>query len=1136
MNFDDVKPGQRLNGVVPGRVVTVVSATSHGNGALQLIYRDADDVLNEVILYRGQHELSLADEAARPFDANGSDFRLAAEARRIQLAAEFDPMIAVNTSAVEPLPHQIRAVYDVLLKQTPLRFLLADDPGAGKTIMAGLYLKELLLREDAHRILIVAPGGLVDQWQDELSQKFSLEFPILTADLIDAEKDGRVFDAHPRLIARMDQLARNDDLRAAVDRASWDVVVVDEAHRMAAHYYGRELRKTKRYQLGEQLSRRTRHFLLMTATPHAGSDENFQLFLALLDPDRFAGRYRPGVHSGDTQGYMRRMIKEDLLTFEGKPLFPERVAETVPYELSDLEAELYEEVTTYVREEMNRADRLDDKRRNTVGFALTVLQRRLASSPEAIYQSLRRRAARLRMHREAVLAGEQISWQGEAVWDTEERTAAENERLEEQLFDTATSAETVAELEAEIDFLDRLVETARRVRLAGTDRKWNELRAILDGHTLSRPGGERRKLIIFTEHKDTLTYLERQVSLLLGEPEAVQTIHGGMSRPARREVTAEFTHNPNCQVLIATDAAGEGLNLQAAHLMVNYDLPWNPNRIEQRFGRIHRIGQTEVCRLWNLVAANTREGQVFTRLFEKIAEQRKAYQGKLFDVLGQSFYETELRKLFIEAIQYGDLEEVRARAAQVIDPGVSDGVEELLGEHALADEAVGGVELEEMRRRMEDARARRLQPHFIEFAFRAAFSRLGGRMSAREPGRFEISHVPATLRYAEAGPIATRYQRVTFDPERMEPPEGAAMRSVADLLAPGHPLHDAVFIEALRRWGDTLTRGTVLISAEVEEPELVLGMRQEVRDGTGATLARRFGYAAITPSGEIADAGIAPHLDTVAAPAVDSRKAVDQLPGLIASEPTGLSWFTQHRLPSFLKEVTSNRLPELKRVKEAILWRLNQEIDQLAVDSQAAAEKQDRGEKVREAPDVLERRREELIARLDKRKVILAQQEHLSTPPLKVESAAIVLPVEWAENPAEIPLPPRDPKEVDARGVAAVLAAERALGRDPVEQPHSNKGFDVLSTAPDGSRIWIEVKSRIAGKRDFHVSHSQVFHGRNTGEQFRLAMVRVDPRGPEYDEIRYLADPFTGIDFGDFDVVGVTVHWERSWAKGSPPF
>jgi SNF2 family DNA or RNA helicase len=449
--LEDLQPGLRLSGVIPGQNVSVIAVQPHGDDTIELTYKTAEGELSQRVLSRGAEEnLAIAQLEARPLDAVAADFKLVAECQRIKLAGLFDPMLAVTTSDIRPLPHQLRAVYGELLPRTPLRFLLADDPGAGKTIMAGLYIKELLLREDVKRCLIVVPGGLVDQWQDELYLKFGLAFEILTPQFSETVFGASAFEQHPLLIARMDQLARNEDLLAELAKSEWDLVVVDEAHRMGAHYFAGKLEKTKRFQLGESLGEITRHLLLMTATPHSGKEDDFQLFLTLLDRDRFEGKYRPKVSSDDTSGVMRRMVKEDLLTFEGKPLFPERIAETVPYELTELEQDLYEQVTTYVREGMNRAAKLDGKRRNTVGFALTVLQRRLASSPEAIYRSLQRRSDRLERRKQEVLAGDMVTEPGaaEAIgdedeFDDEEFSAEELEHVEDELVDAATAARTV---------------------------------------------------------------------------------------------------------------------------------------------------------------------------------------------------------------------------------------------------------------------------------------------------------------------------------------------------------------------------------------------------------------------------------------------------------------------------------------------------------------------------------------------------------------------------------------------------------------------------------------------------------------------------------------------------------------------
>ena len=629
MRLEDIAATARLAGVLPGRPVTVLGVQFHGADAAEVTYRDDNGALSQVVLFRAdESQIEPHLEAGRPFDADPRDFRIAAEAQRILLAGAHDPMLAVATSDVQPLPHQIRAVYGELLPRTPLRFLLADDPGAGKTIMAGLYVKELILRDDVRHCLIVAPGGLVEQWQDELKLKFGLDFEILAPSAEDTAPGKTVFEQKPLLIARMDQLARNELLINQLEQSEFDLVIVDEAHRMSASWFSGELKASRRFELGELLSERTRHFLLMTATPHNGKEEDFQTFLSLLDRDRFAGPGDKRAQTGTVDGIMRRMVKEDLLTFEGKRLFPERRSETVSYRLSPDEQHLYELVTEYVREGMNRAERLDGKRKNTVGFALTVLQRRLASSPEAIYQSLRRRADRLERIKADLADGIRDSPEPiapsallEDDGDIDDLDAGELEAAEEELVDAATAAQTIAELETEIAELKLLTEIAQRLLASEQDVKWRELQGVLRSQVLERRDGSQNKIIIFTEHRDTLNYLERRITREIGRADAVVTIHGAVPRWERRRITQEFTSNPDVQVLIATDAAGEGLNLQVAHLMVNYDLPWNPNRIEQRFGRIHRIGQQDVCFLWNLVAEDTREGDVFRRLLDKITEQ-----------------------------------------------------------------------------------------------------------------------------------------------------------------------------------------------------------------------------------------------------------------------------------------------------------------------------------------------------------------------------------------------------------------------------------------------------------------------------------------------------------------------------------
>ena len=494
--LEDLLPTAAVRGLLPDELVTVVSVQWFGSEALELTYKTSLGRVANELVYRHDEPRIEVVENGRPwsFDGDGALFRLVSEAQRIRLAHLFDPVLAVHTSIVDPLPHQITAVYESMLPRQPLRFLLADDPGAGKTIMAGLLIKELIARGDLQRCLIVCPGSLAEQWQDELYRRFQLPFEILTNDKLEAARTGNWFMETNLVIARLDKLSRNEDIQNKLQAPDcrWDLVVCDEAHKMSATVFGGETKYTKRYRLGQLLSSLTRHFLLMTATPHNGKAEDFQLFMALLDGDRFEGRFRDGVHTADVSDLMRRMVKENLLKFDGTPLFPERIAYTVPYKLSDPEAALYAAVTQYVREEFDRAEKLEnDKRAGTVGFALTILQRRLASSPEAIYQSLRRRRERLESRlRELevlqrggqaapILSASVPAMDAEDIDDLEDAPDTEVEAAEEEILDQATAARSIAELRIEISTLKDLEQAALTVRTSGNDTKWRELASLL---------------------------------------------------------------------------------------------------------------------------------------------------------------------------------------------------------------------------------------------------------------------------------------------------------------------------------------------------------------------------------------------------------------------------------------------------------------------------------------------------------------------------------------------------------------------------------------------------------------------------------------------------------------------------------
>ena len=1143
--LEELIPGSAVQGVTPGEPVTIISTQWHGTAVLQVTFRLLSGRVEESMLYRtDEPRLSVsAKSRSWAFDAPGDLFRLVSEAHRISLAALFDPLLAVHTSLVRPLPHQILAVYESMLPRQPLRFLLADDPGAGKTIMAGLFIKELIARGDVERCLVVAPGGLVEQWQDELDQKFQLPFEIATTENLESARSGNWFQEHGLVIARLDKLSRNEEVQRKLAATEWDLVIVDEAHKMSATYFGGEIKYTKRYHLGRALSRLTRHFLLMTATPHNGKEEDFQLFMALLDGDRFEGKPRDTAHTIDCADMMRRLVKEQLLQFDGTPLFPERRAYTAAYKLSDPEAQLYSDVTEYVREEFNRADRLEnDGRKGTIGFALTVLQRRLASSPEAIYQSLRRRRERLESCLREIkllqrggqspllerLRAQSLSQDDLAnLEESDEASAEEQETAEEDISSQVTAAQTIEELQLEIQILKQLEVRALGVRRSGVDRKWEELSRILqDTPEMFDADGNRRKLIIFTEHRDTLAYLRERIGTLLGQPEAIVIMQGGMGRDQRRAAQEAFTQDKGVQILIATDAAGEGINLQRAHLMVNYDLPWNPNRIEQRFGRIHRIGQTEVCHLWNLLAVETREGDVYLKLLGKLETQRAALGGRVFDVLGRIFENRSLRELLVEAVRYGDQPEVRARLDEAVDNAADrEHVRGLLERDALARDSLDARKVQTIREDMERAEAQRLQPHYIQAFFMEAFRQLGGQVSEREKGRFEIARVPGLLRdrdrqIGSGPPVLTRYERVTFEKDLINVPG----RSTAAFICPGHPLLDAILDVLMERHRPLLRRGSLLIDPHdrTETPRVLYYLEHKIRDavrrgsGEPRIISRDMVFVEIDESGRTLAPGYAPYLDYRPATADEAALLADELqqPWLNEGlEHSALTYAVEHLVPSHLDRVRKSRDERIEKTERAVKQRLTLEIahwDHRAQDLQA---KEEAGRTPKMNSMMARRRAEDLAARLERRLALLEQERHLSPLPPLVIAGTLVVPARvlarllGASTASDAGVIDRD--RIDRLAVAAVFSAEQALGRIPRVMEYSNPGYDIESGDPrePGRLRFIEVRGKAIGCETVTVSATQIRCCLNQPNNWILAVVPVD--GDRAHLPRYIHRPFT---------------------------
>jgi superfamily II DNA or RNA helicase len=1190
MKLEDLRPDTSIKGILPDASVAVVSATWHGTDALTLVYRGPDGRVADEILYRSDEVRLEVLQVGKPwsFDGDGAQFRLVAEANRIRLAHLFDPLLAVHTSLVDPLPHQITAVYESMLPRQPLRFLLADDPGAGKTIMAGLLIKELIARGDLKRCLIVCPGSLVEQWQDELHRRFHLPFEILTNDKLEAARTGNWFIENDLAIARLDKLSRNEDVQQKLlsPDCHYDIIICDEAHKLSATFFGNEVKYTKRYRLGQLLSGITRHFLLMTATPHNGKEEDFQLFMALLDSDRFEGKFRDGVHKADVSDLMRRMVKENLLKFDGKPLFPERIAYTVPFKLSESESRLYKEVTDYVRQQFNRAEALqNDKRAGTVGFALTVLQRRLASSPEAIYHSLRRRKERLekRMNELEVWQRNgnvnQVFAQGrlldpDDVEDLEEAPENEIENAEQEILDQATASSTIAELSTEIGTLTRLESVANEVRRSGQDTKWRELARVFNwifnlsqnetmvGEPVVQYGSNpvpeplrssKQKLVIFTEHRDTLFYLERQISSLLGRPQAIAMIHGNISRDDRRKQQERFLHDPQVQVLLATDAAGEGINLQRAHLMVNYDLPWNPNRLEQRFGRIHRIGQTEVCHLWNLVAAETREGDVYRKLLEKLEEARKALGGQVFDVMGRLQFEGKpLRELLIEAIRYGDRPEVRARLTQSIENGVDrTHLQELLDERALAHDAMDSTKVARVREDMERAETRRLQPHYVESFFLEAFKQLGGTAKQREPRRFEISHVPASIRNRDrqsgiGDPVLARYERVAFEKDLIAVPG----QPLAAFICPGHPLLDAVLDLTLDHHRDLLRRGTILVDERDPglNPRVLFFLEHTIQDagvtisGGRRNISRKMLYVEIDSDGNTKTPQYAPYLDY--RPLLKEEPEVSDILGR-----TECSWITaileqqaqNHAIsqvvPEHIAEVKSRRLSWIEKTRSAVKERLTKEIafwDHRAEELKLQEQVGKAGARLNSSE--ARRRADDLHSRLQKRLLELDREAQISAVPPVVLGGVLVVPIGllllMKGTGFDTSKSPMNTQISAAKARTIVMDVERSLGFNPVDREFEKLGYDIESKVPaTGLLRFIEVKGRVSIADTITVTRNEILTSLNTPDNFILALVEF--LGDDSHKVHYLRQPFRREP--DFGVTSVNYNFAELLSRASEP-
>lgn len=1025
------------------------------------------------------------------FAGDPTHFRLAIEAQHIRLAYEYDPHFAVSVSQIEPLPHQLQAVYDYILPRPRIRFMLADDPGAGKTIMAGLALKELKYRRVVDRILVVVPANLVPQWQRELKEKFDEVFVEVQRGLLRAFPGRNAWEAHAQCITSID-FAKQDDVVDTLRDVSWDLVIVDEAHKMAAYRYGRKTQKTARYQLGEQLSVRTDGLLFLTATPHKGDPDNFLLLLQLLDPDLYANVeiLRQAVRRDEHPIFLRRM-KEQMRDFQGKPLFPPRHPITCAYRLSKPERRLYDAVTEYVEEGFQRAFREENRQ---VQLALLVLQRRLASSLRAIRSSLQKRHDRLN---EVYALGQQalhIGGAGQIDWDElEDMAEVERWQVEDEAMARHTMARDLPELKKEIEDLEGLIQLARIAEDAGTERKLEELRSVMEGEGLFH---SEEKLLIFTEAKDTVDYL---IENLERWGFRVTQIHGHMRlgdpddpvSGTRLYAERTFRDPKGAQVMVATEAAGEGINLQFCHLMVNYDIPWNPNRLSQRMGRIHRYGQDREVFIFNLVAADTREGSVVIKLLEKLDIMREELgSDAVFDVIDEIAEEQSLEQLFREALaRRRSFEEIKAAIDACYDPVNLESVRRARLESLAAQH----IDFSSVLAREQRAQEQRLMPGYIERFFVQAFHELSeGEIKELGDHFWGVDWVRSALREMPAsvsrrfGRPETRYRRFTFYKEL------AKGEHAPEFVGPGHPLFEAVRFQVDERFGPVLSEGAVFYDPEGRKGRLWF-LRCSVRDGHSDTVGERI-FAVFEP--------LEADLETWPLPLIwnlETTKGEEDGPGPLDSlQDTGkaqeriIDWCIACCVDPYFAELAARRQGEAEIKTRYLKRSLNALIAQSMRKLGEYKRREREGEDMEIAIRQEERQREALLEKRDRRLAEVELQRHLSRQMPEVIGVAAVLPRKVGNDIDGM----HSSEEIERIAMEVAMAYERQQGRSPEDVSAENLGFDVRSRGLDGEIRRIEVKGR-AGVGAVRLSANEWNQAHQLGETFWLYIVVGCAHEPE---------------------------------------
>ena len=1057
-----IREGQVLSGPLFSEPMRVETVRPNGPGVwvAGLVGQRSEQFRRVTLTSDDISNLTIADSALA-YDGDGLLLRIGLQAYSLGIAYEFDPYFGLSISRVDPLPHQLEAVYEHLLKLPSVRFLLADEAGAGKTIMAGLLVRELKLRGLIEQVLVVCPANLTFQWQRELKEKFDEKFLVLKGSDFRDQFGVNQWLEQKQIITSLD-LAKRAEILPGLRQVHWDLVIVDEAHRMSARD---ETHKSLRYRLGELLRDSADHILLLTATPHKGDPQNFTLFLQLLDRDAYADvkSIREAMARRRAPFYLRR-TKEAMVyfperqtdgTWTAKPVFTKRITRTADFSIDGPEFELYQKITRFVKRQSSRAAAQgDDPRARAVGFLMSLYQRRLASSTYAMRRSLDNRARRLeeglKRAQDLVLTAPPNIPDPEELEEFED---AERERLERML-EAITLAGNAKQVREEIAELLELADEAKVVERSGSEAKLGHLRDIMqDEGFFDHPD---QRLLLFTEFKDTLDHLMEQ---LKAWGFSVGCIHGGMKPGSRHEqgsrlYTEQQFREGAIQVLVATEAAGEGINLQCCHILFNYDIPWNPNRLEQRMGRIHRYGQRHDCLIFNFVATNTIEGRVLQRLLDKLQEIRDALDDDtVFNVVGEvlpaAHVERVLRDYYAGALGDADLEERLLR-------NVDEGHFRAICQTALEGLASKRLNLDILIERRARAQERRVVPETIARFIRecARNAALALKPVGHLAHTFDAGRTPPTLKKYEREPgwklpeLAIRYPRLSMDRDTAE-------ENNLEWVTPGHPLFEALRRHSLDLSQDAFVRGACFHSLAHEAPARLDFYRARVVDGLGQVIHERLFTVELANDGppRLHEMDVLGDLSPAA--------ASGDLPS-VATLPEATAWLNENALMPFINGVRTERLAEVERIGEHVELSLTEVLQRIDEEIGRAAEEVD--QKITGAEGRLaqaETRHGEVLARRERRREELKRQRAVTLQGVERLASVLVLPHPERETPDVRRLRPNP--ETEGTAMRVVMEHETAQGRQVDDIHEKNLGYDVTSLDPrSGELRLIEVKGLAA--------------------------------------------------------------------------